>query len=92
MTNSPQLRQMIGKIRQETSGNVMTFADMSENVTPEQNRIEQNRIEQNRKIIVHLAMDEIVMMILKPTSALTKKASKSSGPCTHGKKRRKDQQ
>ena len=49
MTNSPQLRQMIGKIRQETSGNVMTFADMSENVTPEQNRIEQNRIEQNRK-------------------------------------------
>ena len=43
MTNSPQLRAMIGQMRQETSGNVMTCHDMSGDVTPEENRIEEKR-------------------------------------------------
>ncbi|MCH1602123.1 MAG: DUF4373 domain-containing protein [Luminiphilus sp.] len=48
MTNSPQLRSMIGQIRQETSGNVMTCHDMSGNVTPEENRREEKRTDKNK--------------------------------------------
>jgi hypothetical protein len=48
MTNSPQLRAMIGQIRQETSGNVMTCHDMSGNVTPEENRREEKRVEESK--------------------------------------------
>ena len=50
MTNSPQLRQIIGAHRQETSADVMTLPDtvserqdMSANVTPDKNRREEKR-------------------------------------------------
>ena len=43
MTNSPQLRQIIGTHRQETSADVMTLSDMSANVTPDKNRTEEKR-------------------------------------------------
>ena len=50
MTNSPQLRQIIGTHRQETSADVMTLPDtvserqhMSANVTPDKNRREEKR-------------------------------------------------
>lgn len=47
MTNSPKLRAMIGQIRQETSGNVMTCHDMSGNVTPD--KIRSDEIREDKK-------------------------------------------
>ena len=44
MTNSPQLRKLIGEGRQKTSANVMTCHDMSGDVTPEEKRREEKRI------------------------------------------------
>lgn len=43
MTNSPQLRQVIGAYRQETSANVMTRHDMSPDVTPDKIRTDKKR-------------------------------------------------
>jgi hypothetical protein len=47
MTNSPQLRKLIGEERQKTSGNVMTRHDMSGHVTPDKKRREEKRKEKN---------------------------------------------
>ena len=43
MTNSPQLRQIIGSYRQGESADVMTLSDMSANVTPDKIRTEEKR-------------------------------------------------
>ena len=45
MTNSPQMREMIGQLRQGMSPDVMTRHDTSPDVTPDKIRIDKNRID-----------------------------------------------
>jgi len=52
MTNSPKLRAMIGEIRQEASGSVMTCHDMSGNVTPDKIRSDEIREDKKNKTAI----------------------------------------